>query len=947
MAQKLRQTPRDASAPTVPRDVFVSGRLRVDAAARTAMIDGAPIELQPKVFDLLVILLREPGIVHTREALFQRLWPGTVVLDGNLTSALSQLRRAVDDDTRAGLRTVPRVGYAFDGEVQRLDGETAARDEAGRAADPEGDATGDAVDAEAPAPFARAATRERRSAPARGWAMAAAALVAMAVVAVVARWPTSPHRPIVVLAPVTASTPEADARWVGMALRDAFLRRLDGDPALRVVEGGSVAATVPFDAEADAEGADIALKVSYGPADGPEALALTVVMRSADGDLSTLRRSATRATLVAEADALALAVRDALLPGSSPPDPAARAIAPEAVQAYVDGLRALDQMRLREARAHFERAVERSPGFVQAELRLADVLRREGFHALAAGVYRRLATEAVDGSEARLLAGARADALEGDVAAAARAYARLVARYPDDPRHGVEWARVLARDGAEGRAAAWRVLDTLGDAPGLPDAAVRRALVEGLLLEHEGRHAEAAARFAVAQEKAIAAGLTALAGDAALERGRMHQRQGQREAARSSWQQARDAYAAAALPLDRAAAELNLLLMSRFDDPPADPAAVRAGIEAFAARARDLGAIEFEAQTLLMLAENRSESDDPGAAEEAAALAAARFATLGNRFDAARARIVVARARLAQGRAGAALGLLDEVDDAFVAGAPEHHEIARVRVQALLDSGAPAQARREADAAVAALALSGNAELLALARCVQVNALRATGAEALARAALDDCMAWRGGETSPNLQLVAADLALAAGDVAALRRHLDLASRGLDATPERSAARNRLERAAASLLLRAGAFDAAKARLARVDAATLAGEPDHHRRDHALLQALVSAYVDRNGAEARRWLAESRRITGPDGAPATLVIDLVDVALADPVRDAERRRALLDDVIARAAAIGDAPTQRLVDRLASAVATAPDRAPDGGWLREPLPAPSGELVIGR
>jgi DNA-binding winged helix-turn-helix (wHTH) protein len=79
--------------------------------------DGAEVHLSPKAFDLLGILIaNRPGVV-TKEALRDRLWPGTNVVDANLNNLASEIRAALGDDPQQPryVRTAHRVGYAFCG----------------------------------------------------------------------------------------------------------------------------------------------------------------------------------------------------------------------------------------------------------------------------------------------------------------------------------------------------------------------------------------------------------------------------------------------------------------------------------------------------------------------------------------------------------------------------------------------------------------------------------------------------------------------------------------------------------------------------------------------------------------------------------------------------------------------------------------------------------------
>lgn len=50
------------------------GPLEIDLGAREATLDGRPLTLTRKEFDLLVMLAQEPGTVHTREAIIDQVW---------------------------------------------------------------------------------------------------------------------------------------------------------------------------------------------------------------------------------------------------------------------------------------------------------------------------------------------------------------------------------------------------------------------------------------------------------------------------------------------------------------------------------------------------------------------------------------------------------------------------------------------------------------------------------------------------------------------------------------------------------------------------------------------------------------------------------------------------------------------------------------------------------
>jgi TolB-like protein/DNA-binding winged helix-turn-helix (wHTH) protein/Tfp pilus assembly protein PilF len=79
--------------------------------------DGRRVKLQGKAFDVLLVLLRNPGGFVTREALERELWPeGTYVdFEHGLNSVVRKLREALGDDAHSPryVETVPRHGYRF------------------------------------------------------------------------------------------------------------------------------------------------------------------------------------------------------------------------------------------------------------------------------------------------------------------------------------------------------------------------------------------------------------------------------------------------------------------------------------------------------------------------------------------------------------------------------------------------------------------------------------------------------------------------------------------------------------------------------------------------------------------------------------------------------------------------------------------------------------------
>jgi TolB-like protein/Tfp pilus assembly protein PilF len=98
------------------------GEYRLEAQSRMLFRGDDHVPLPPKVAELLLALVQAAGRALTREELLQRLWPGTVVEEGSLTSHVSLLRKALGEGPKAQefIETLPKRGYRFVGSVKRL-----------------------------------------------------------------------------------------------------------------------------------------------------------------------------------------------------------------------------------------------------------------------------------------------------------------------------------------------------------------------------------------------------------------------------------------------------------------------------------------------------------------------------------------------------------------------------------------------------------------------------------------------------------------------------------------------------------------------------------------------------------------------------------------------------------------------------------------------------------
>jgi DNA-binding response OmpR family regulator len=91
-------------------------RLAIDTSAREVTLDGAPVALTAREFDLLAFLARSPRRVFRREELLEHVWGFTYGDTATVTVHIRRLREKIElDPSRPRhLVTVWGVGYRFE-----------------------------------------------------------------------------------------------------------------------------------------------------------------------------------------------------------------------------------------------------------------------------------------------------------------------------------------------------------------------------------------------------------------------------------------------------------------------------------------------------------------------------------------------------------------------------------------------------------------------------------------------------------------------------------------------------------------------------------------------------------------------------------------------------------------------------------------------------------------
>ena len=107
-----------------PQEWYEFGSFRLDPSEHVLLSNGQVVPLEPKVFDLLKVLVLNGGRLLQKDELLQEVWPDTFVEEGNLNRNISILRKALGEDTSGNpyIETVPKRGYRFVASVKKTTG---------------------------------------------------------------------------------------------------------------------------------------------------------------------------------------------------------------------------------------------------------------------------------------------------------------------------------------------------------------------------------------------------------------------------------------------------------------------------------------------------------------------------------------------------------------------------------------------------------------------------------------------------------------------------------------------------------------------------------------------------------------------------------------------------------------------------------------------------------
>ncbi len=104
-----------------PNVIYEFDHYRLDVAERQLLRGDIAVPLQPKVFDLLCVLVEHQGHLLEKDELMQLIWPDVIVTEANLANNVSILRKTLCVNGERFVETVPKSGYRFIAPVRQVE----------------------------------------------------------------------------------------------------------------------------------------------------------------------------------------------------------------------------------------------------------------------------------------------------------------------------------------------------------------------------------------------------------------------------------------------------------------------------------------------------------------------------------------------------------------------------------------------------------------------------------------------------------------------------------------------------------------------------------------------------------------------------------------------------------------------------------------------------------
>ena len=110
-------SPVDAPIADAASRLIESGNLVIDTERREVRLDGKPVHMKPKEYDLLLFLARNSGTALSRDLILERVWGWINDNSRTVDVHVRWLREKIEPEPGSARRiiTVRGIGYRFDG----------------------------------------------------------------------------------------------------------------------------------------------------------------------------------------------------------------------------------------------------------------------------------------------------------------------------------------------------------------------------------------------------------------------------------------------------------------------------------------------------------------------------------------------------------------------------------------------------------------------------------------------------------------------------------------------------------------------------------------------------------------------------------------------------------------------------------------------------------------
>lgn len=102
------------------------GELELDEASLELRRGDQVVSMERKPLELLMLLLRHPGEVLTKDEILDAIWEGRVLSESVLTKCVAKLRHSLGDESQTLVKTVHGYGYRLMAAVTRINLSAAA-----------------------------------------------------------------------------------------------------------------------------------------------------------------------------------------------------------------------------------------------------------------------------------------------------------------------------------------------------------------------------------------------------------------------------------------------------------------------------------------------------------------------------------------------------------------------------------------------------------------------------------------------------------------------------------------------------------------------------------------------------------------------------------------------------------------------------------------------------